>query len=225
MSENITVKKKDFIEIKYTGLANGEIFDSNIPEDLKKINEKAEPKKTIVAIGEGMVVYGLDKELLDKEIGKDYEIKVPYSEAFGPRKRELIKTIPLSAFTENKVMPRPGMVLTLDNYLVKILTVSGARVIVDFNNPLAGKDLLYKLTIVQKVNDEKEKCIALFDFFFRFSPEFEIKEKSVIVKGPKNMGLFVNAYKEKFKELIGKELEFEEIKPKKKHSDIEQPQK
>ncbi len=31
-------KKGDFVEIKYTGLANNEIFDSNIDEDLKKLN-------------------------------------------------------------------------------------------------------------------------------------------------------------------------------------------
>ena len=35
MSEK--TKKHDFVEIKFTGKANNEIFDSNIEEDLKKI--------------------------------------------------------------------------------------------------------------------------------------------------------------------------------------------
>jgi len=30
-----TAKKNDFVELKYTGYANGIIFDSNIEEDLK----------------------------------------------------------------------------------------------------------------------------------------------------------------------------------------------
>jgi FKBP-type peptidyl-prolyl cis-trans isomerase 2 len=51
-------KKGDFVEIKYTGLANNEIFDSNIDEDLKKLNPEAKPFETIVVIGEKMVVPG-----------------------------------------------------------------------------------------------------------------------------------------------------------------------
>ena len=36
-----TIKKSDFVEIKYTGYSQGKEFDSNIEEDLKKINPKA----------------------------------------------------------------------------------------------------------------------------------------------------------------------------------------
>ena len=36
-----TTKSKEFVELKYTGYANNEIFDSNIEEDLKKINENS----------------------------------------------------------------------------------------------------------------------------------------------------------------------------------------
>ena len=45
-------KEKDFVEIEFTGTANGNIFDSNILEDLKKISKESKPKKTIVIIGE-----------------------------------------------------------------------------------------------------------------------------------------------------------------------------
>ena len=34
-------KKNDFIEIKFTGYANGKVFDSNIEEEAKKINQEA----------------------------------------------------------------------------------------------------------------------------------------------------------------------------------------
>jgi len=105
------------------------------------------------------------------------------------------------------------MVFTLDNQLVKILAVSGARVTVDFNNPLAGKDLTYKFKIIRVLSekDEKEKIEELLQFFLRFKPEFEIKEGKVILKGPKGFEMFINALKDKFKELINKELEFQEL--------------
>jgi len=203
-----TIKKNDFVEIKYTGFANGSVFDSNIPEDLKKINEKAKVKETIIIIGQGMVVPGLDKALEEKEMGKEYEVTLSVKEGFGERKKDLVKTIPLKIFTEKNVLPRPGMVLALDNMIAKIITVSGARVITDFNNPLAGKELKYKFQIVKKVEDEKEKCKIVFEMLFRFVPKFEVG-KEVIVKGPKQMEMFINALKDKFKEIIGKDIKFE----------------
>lgn len=207
------VSKKDFIELEFTGKANGDIFDTNILSDLIKINPEAKPKKTIVCIGEGMVVSGLDNQLEGKEIGKEYSITIPYKEGFGERKKDLVKTIPLRVFTEQKVMPHPGETLFLDNMVVKVITISGARVITDFNNPLAGKDLEYTFIIKRKVNDEKEKVESLFDFFFRTIPDFDINNDKIIVKGHKMLQYLVNNFSETFKELVGKNLEFmEEIK-------------
>lgn len=203
--------KGEFVEIKYSGFANGDLFDSNIEEDLKKLNPNSKVEKAVVAIGEGMVVPGLDKSLEGKEIGKEYEVSFTAKEGFGERDRNLMRTIPLSLFHEQKVDPKAGMLLTLDNALVKIVSVSSARVIADFNNPLAGKNLRYTFTIVRKIDDVKEKSETLFSVFFKFVPQYEIKEKSVVVKGPKNFEMFVNVYKEKFNELIKRDLEFQEI--------------
>ena len=203
------VKEKDFVEIKYSGYANGSLFDSNIEEDLKKLNPEAKAEKTVICIGQKMLVPGLDKQLEGKNIGEEYEIDVPYKEAFGERKRELIKVIPLKAFSEQKIHPQPGMMFTLDNALVKIIAVSGARVTTDFNNPLAGKDLKYKITMTRIITDVKEKSETMLKFFLRFAPEFEVNEK-VTVKGPKILEQMVGLYKDKFKELVGKELAFEE---------------
>jgi len=206
--ENNKVKKGDFIEIKFTGYSNGKVFDSNIEEDLKEIAPEAKASETVISVGHGMVVPGLDKALEGKEIGKSYEIDVPYQEGFGPRKKDLVKIIPLKAFTEKNVNPRPGVMLALDNYLVKILAVSGARVTVDFNSPLAGKDLEYKFTIVKRVTDVEKKARTLFEVLFRFVPEFEVKDK-IIIMGPKSFENIAKIYSKKFKEIVGKELGFE----------------
>ncbi len=221
-----TVKKGDFVELKYTGYTNGNVFDSNIEEDLKKLNEKAKPRETVVVIGERMVVEGLDSALEGKEIGKEYEIKVSAKQGFGERRKELIKTIPLKIFTEKKINPYPGMVLAMDDSLAKIITVSGARVMTDFNNPLAGKDLEYKFRIVRKVSDDKERAKALFEYFLKFVPEFEVGE-AITLKGPQFMERIVEAFGKKFKELSGKELKFkleEKKEEDKKEQDSEKRQ-
>ena len=200
-------KKNDFVEIKFTGYSNGKVFDSNIESDLKEMNEKAKEEDTIIIIGEGMVVPGLDKALEDKEIGEEYEVTLSPEEGFGKRKRELVKTIPLSVFTEKKVNPQPGMVLALDNTLVRIITISGARVITDFNNPLSGKEIRYKFKIVRKVEDVKEKCRVALSLLLKFVPDFDVNEKVTII-GQKGLESYVKIISDKFKELIGKDLEF-----------------
>jgi FKBP-type peptidyl-prolyl cis-trans isomerase 2 len=203
-----TIKKNDFIELKFTGYSNGVAFDSNIEEDLKKINPEAKPAETIVIVGQGMVVPGLDNAFEGKEIGKDYEIDVPAKGGFGLRDRNLVKIIPLKVFTEKNISPRPGMVFALDNTIAKVIVVSGARVTTDFNNPLAGKDLKYRFRIVRKITDEKEKCKFLFENTLKSIPEFEVGEK-VIIRGSKDLEIFVREFSDKFKELIGKEMSFE----------------
>jgi len=203
-----TVHKKDFVEIKFSGYANGVLFDSNIEEDMKKINPEAKAEKMIICAGEGMVVPGLDRALEEKEFGREYEVKLSPKDAFGERKRELVKTIPLSVFTQQKIEPYPGLVLSMDGAVVRIIAISGARVLSDFNNPLSGKEILYKFSIVRRIDDEKEKCTSLFQFYLRFVPDFDVKDK-IIVKGPKAYEAIVKAFGDKFKNMIGKEMSFE----------------
>ena len=219
MTENEKTKKKDFIEIKYTGYTNGQIFDSNIDEDLKKINPNDKPLKTIIAVGEKMLVPGLDNALEGKELNKEYEIEIAPKEGFGERDRNLVKTIPLKVFVEKKLNPKPGMVFAFDNQIAKVITISGARVITDFNNPLAGKILKYKFKIVRKIDDNKEKSRSFFEYFFRFVPDFEV-EDAVVIRGKKELEFVVNAFKEKFKEVVGKDLKFQ-LEEKKKEEKIE----
>ena len=208
-------EKKEFVEVEYTGYANGELFDSNIEKDVKKIHPNAKARKLVVIIGQGMVVPGLDKALEGKEIGKDYEIKISRQiEGFGERKRDLVKTIPLKIFREKNITPYPGLTLNMDNLLARIITVSGGRVITDFNNPLSGKIIDYKFKIIKKVKEEKEKVECVLELLFKFVPEFDIGEK-VIVKGPKILSPYVDYVKARFKELAGKELGFEEKEMKK----------
>lgn len=224
MENEKRTKKGEFVEIKFTGKAQGKIFDSNVPEDLKILDPNAKPKKTIVVIGENMVVRGLDSALENKELNKEYSISFPAKEGFGIRNRELVKTIPLSVFTQQKITPRPGATLLMDNNFVKIITISGARVVTDFNNPLAGKDLEYKFTITRKVDDVKEKSETFFELFFRNIPKFEISENAITVKAPKQVEGLIKMFADKFKELIGKDLLFNELNEETSTSPSKTPQ-
>jgi len=85
---------------------------------------------------------------------------------------------------------------------------------VDFNNPLAGKEIDYNFIIKRKVTDNNEKINALQDFFFRHKFDFEIKDKKVIFKDPKIKPL-LDMMKEKFKQITGLDFDVAEEKEKK----------
>ena len=207
----MTLKKKDFIEIEFTGkIKNGEIFDSNKKEDLKKLNPNIKPKPFIFSLGENMFLKGIDDFLIGKEIG-EYTIELPPEKAFGKRNSQLVQMVPMKIFKTQKLNPVPGAIFNFDNRIAKILSVSGGRVMVDFNNPLAGKEIIYEIKILRKVDDLNEKIKSLIEFFTKKQLEFEIKNKKLIIKD-KQFAQFLNLFKDKFKDILGLELEIKEEK-------------
>jgi peptidylprolyl isomerase len=223
MTEQKT-KKGDFVEIEFVArnLSNNEVFDTNMTDEAKKIELKISGKPLIVCIGKDMVVKGLDEALEEKEIGKKYSIKIAPEKAFGKRYPNLVKMMPLKIFAAQKIYPQPGMTFALDNNLVKIISVSGGRVMADFNNPLAGKDIEYEFTIKGLVEDNKErlKALQLFLFGQEFENEIDEKSKKIIFKDIK-LTPVLNAFKNQFKEILGMDVEIF-AKPEKKEEKKEE---
>jgi len=216
------LKKKDFIEIEFTGrVKEGEIFDSNIKDDLKKMskNTKAEQKPFIFSLGEGMFLKGVDDFLIGKELG-EYEIELSPEKAFGARNSEFIKIIPSRIFKEHDVAPIPGATFNFDGRIAKILTVSGGRIIADFNHPLAGKTVLYKIKILRKIDGLNEKIKSFVNFLFHKDIKFEVKEDKIILEVEKPMVKFVELFGEKFKDIFNLNMEVIESLPNKvKHKE------
>ena len=210
----MVLKKKDFIEIEFTGkVKDGEIFDSNIKEDLKNANLDFEPKPFVFCLGEKMFLEGVEDFLIGKEIG-EYEIELTPEKAFGNRDSTLVKILSMKVFKENKLNPSPGMMFNFDGKIAKILSVSGGRITVDFNNPLSGKIVVYKIKILRKISHINEKAKALIEFFFKRSLKFEIKDKKIIIEAEKELVKFVEIFKDKFKEVLELDLEVKEISEK-----------
>ena len=216
----MTLDKKDFIAIEFTGrVKNGEIFDSNIKEDLlqkgvppeaKNANLKTEPKPFVFCLGEGMFLKAIDDFLIGKDIGK-YEIELQPEKAFGNRNSKLIQMIPLKIFREQKINPIPGIIFNFDGRIAKILTVSGGRVMVDFNNPIAGKIVTYQIKILRKIENINEKIKSLNEFLFKKDFKFNIIDKKLFIEVEKPMTKFVEMFKDKFKDIFGLDLEVKEI--------------
>ncbi|MCX6817312.1 MAG: FKBP-type peptidyl-prolyl cis-trans isomerase [Candidatus Aenigmarchaeota archaeon] len=180
----------DFVEVDYVGRVKitGDIFDLTNEEVAKKEkihDPKAPYGPALIIVGSQMTVHGVMKELEQMNIGEERTFDVLPQEAFGQRDVRLIKILPTSKFIENKINPVPGEYFDIDGTQAKIQSVSGGRVRVDFNNPLAGKALTYDLKVVRKIEDDKEKIEKLLKYYRVDYTHVVIKGKEAEIKTKK----------------------------------------
>ncbi len=164
----------------------GRMYDTNIEEAAKEaqiFNEKLEYVPLPYILGSKGFYEDVDEAISKAEVGKEVTVSVPCEKAAGPRNPRLIELHQLKDFHANDVEPYPGMPVTLGNKNGTILSVGAGRVKVDFNSPLAGHDLCYKLTVVDEVTDPVEKAKAVMEIDFVSPDEFgyAIMEDRVVV--------------------------------------------
>ena len=205
----MVLAEKDFIEVEFTGRIKdtGAIFDSNIAKDLEEAGiQQKETKSFIFALGQGMFLQGIDEFLMGKEVG-EYNIELSPEKAFGPRQENLVQLVPMNVFQKQKINPAPGAMFNFDGKIGKILSVSGGRVMIDFNNPIAGKTVVYDVKVLRKIEDLNEKIKSFINFLFRRDLAFEVKTDKVILEVEEAMAQFAGMFQEKFKDLFGLGLE------------------
>ncbi len=173
MTTGTVIKKGDFVELNYTGTLTQEklVFDTT-EENVAKQHEiydadaKSKYKPTIICVGQNSIVKGLDDELVGKELNKEYTLLLSPEKAFGKKDAKLIQLVPTNKFLQQKIQPMPGLQVNIDNAVGTIKMVSGGRTLVDFNHPLASKEVSYTIKALRIVTDTKEKLVALMQMQF-----------------------------------------------------------
>jgi len=164
------MKKGDWVRINFLGKikSTGEVFDLTREEDAKEngiFDEKKKYGPVLIIIGGGMIIPGVEKELMGMEVGENRSFDVKPQEALGPRRVELIRVIPAAKFVQKNINPFPGMWVNVDGRSCKIQSVSAGRIRVDFNHPLAGKELSYSIEIADEITDAKKRVESLADYY------------------------------------------------------------
>ena len=185
------IKKGYFIELDYVGKVSNtnQIFDLTYKELAKQhniFNPKFKYGPVIICIGEGDVLKCLDDKLIGKKPGR-YTIELKKEEAFGNRDSKLIKTVNTQTFTKQKINPFPGLQVQLGNSIGIIRSVSGGRTTIDFNYPLAGKDLTYEVDIRRIIESDEEKLNAFTKLHFNISSELKDDQAKITLKIPKEL--------------------------------------
>ncbi len=164
------MKPGDFVEVDYVGRVKetGEVFDLTKEDVAKKenvYNPNAKYGPVVLIVGADFILKGLDEALQKMEVGESKKIEIPPEKAFGERREELVKIIPSARFKEQNLTPTPGAIVNIGVMKGTIVSVSGGRVKVDFNHPLAGKTLVYDLEIKSQIKDPNEKVKAVVKYF------------------------------------------------------------
>lgn len=129
-------------------------------ETLVHQSDPKDPEKVIFGVTQGMIA-PLEKAIEGLEPGGEYDVMVKSDEAFGPYDQEQIAELEKYIFEvdgkfdadvikEGAVVP----MMTADGFRINgiVLEVGDDKVKMDFNHPLAGKDVRFKGKI-QAVRD------------------------------------------------------------------------
>jgi peptidylprolyl isomerase len=138
-------KRGDTVRIHYTGkLTDGTRFDTS---------REREPLE--FKLGAGQIIPGLDREVKGMEVGTKTTVTIPAADAYGEHDPAQVQAIPRSKIPEDievdeghrlQAMTSDGREISLT-----VVGVGDKEVTVDANHPLAGKDLVFDVELVEIV--------------------------------------------------------------------------
>ena len=166
IDDDMAFNDGDFVEIEYSAWreADNALLYTTYKEQAEKAgiyDKNREYGPALVVIGSNGVVRGLERELRSMSPGETKKFKLEPKDAFGDRREELVKVMPLSEFRAHNINPEPGMSIDIDGIPSTVRSVNSGRVVVDQNHPEAGMNIMYEVKVLKRIEDEAEKVESL----------------------------------------------------------------
>ena len=137
----VTVNSK--VKVHYTGkLANGEVFDTS---------DGKEPIE--FTLGQGQLIPGFEKGLIDMKLNEKKTINMTKDDAYGEVNETLIQEVKKTDLPQD-MEPKVGMGLVSKSpdgqeINLMVVEVKEETIVIDGNHPLAGRDLVFDLEVVE----------------------------------------------------------------------------
>jgi len=159
------VKPGDFLLVNFTLKVkeSGETVDTTydaVAKDTHLHREDSTYGPRFIILGEGWLPKGLEDSLVGADIGKQTTVELPPDKGYGTRDPAKMRLVPLRRFREQGI-PSPGAQIELDGRHATVRAVGAGRVQVDYNHPLAGRTLIYEVSIEKVVEDDNEKVLNI----------------------------------------------------------------
>jgi FKBP-type peptidyl-prolyl cis-trans isomerase SlpA len=138
-----TVKANNIVKVHYTGkLTSGQIFDTTEGKDPIEFT-----------LGEGSLISGFENGLIDMKLNEKKSFTIAKKDAYGDVLTELIQEVNKTELPQD-MEPKVGMGLVSKSpdgqeMNLMVVEVKEESIIIDGNHPLAGKDLVFDIEILE----------------------------------------------------------------------------
>lgn len=149
-----TAQTGDRVAVNYVGkFEDGKMFDTSL-EQVAKDNALFSPQRGYAplefTIGSGQVVPGFENAVKGMKEGETKTVTLSPAEAYGDVRDDLIVAVSGSMFTDAGLNPQIGETYqTSQGMAATVKAISGDTIIMDYNSPMAGKTLVFDITLVQ----------------------------------------------------------------------------
>jgi len=136
-------KMNDTVVLHYTGsFSDGSVFDSSVDREPFEFT-----------IGQGMIIPGFENGIVGMNEGESKTLNIPAEEAYGLHREDLLTVIGRSQMPAG-IDLTIGMALqarTPDGGAANVIVrdMNGENVTLDFNHPLAGKELVFEVNLIK----------------------------------------------------------------------------
>ena len=171
------LKKVYLVDYYIKDLTLDKFLETNLPDKITpNVNDKVvifKGKKPILE-GMGDIFPKVEETIKSLKDGEEKTLKLSPIDAYGLRNKELLRVVSKNVFKENKINPFVGLTFETEGAYGVVKSVSGGRVLVDFNSPYADHDIEVYIKKIKTCN-EKETIETILETFF---PKVEAKLKS-----------------------------------------------
>lgn len=142
------IENNNTVSLSYEGrLEDGTIFDST-----------NESKPLTIQIGQGQLIKGFEEALIGMQLNEEKEFTIPSDKAYGNHDPNLIQKVEKKQLMGDiELEVGKELVLQTDSFpqpiRAKIQSIEDNIVELDFNHPLAGKALTFKIKILKIENN------------------------------------------------------------------------
>lgn len=136
----MAISNNQVVSMEYEVKVEGNIVDSNVNQEPLEFT-----------FGSGQIIPGLESRIASLSEGESASIVVPASEAYGEYNEEAMQKIPKEQFEGIDLsigLPLQGQGPDGNPIQVVVKDILDDEVLIDFNHPLAGKELNFNISIL-----------------------------------------------------------------------------
>lgn len=200
-------EKGDLVRLEYDlwteASGKTELLDTTNEELAQKENARTEGRTwgpRPHEVGGDYFPAGIENSLVGLKAGEDIEREFAPADAFGERDPNLIELFSMHQIERLPEMRREdahleiGTTVTIEGRRGRVVSLTAARVRVDFNPPFSGRKVRGRFKVVEAIAEPVDKARAVIELQYGRASEFhvEVHEKTVTVKVPDRTKFDIN---------------------------------